>query len=220
MAVIAVAPAVNGVATPFDVLVHGAAEPVVHTVATNGLLEVQVAGAMAVADPAGVYDWFVRLTVAPDEVVPMAMKLTLAFLPVASEVCAAGKTASETIGSPEPDAETVTAAVAVTRLPSVLVPMAVTAAAPAPTAVTNPPAEVMVAIELLLDAHVTDLVMFRVKGAVVYVPIAISWLCCPAWMLCVPGRIVIDCNGSGEAPPPFETVKVAVPFADVPSAFV
>jgi hypothetical protein len=37
----------------------------------------------------------------PDAVVPMAMKLTLAFTPVVSEVCVAGMIASETKGSAE-----------------------------------------------------------------------------------------------------------------------
>jgi len=147
--------------------------------------------------PGTVYGVAVRFTVAPVDVVPMAMKLTLAFEPVVSDVCETGTTASETRGSdePEPLAVTLMVAVAVTTLLSGLDAIAVSTAVPAPIALRYPPQfvagvaqlappDVTVATELLLEAHVTvlEFVRFCVPGVGAVdekVPIAISWLNCP-----------------------------------------
>lgn len=195
----AVAPALFGVAMPPTVLEQGAVAPALalQMAATAGLLEVQVTAAMGVAVPAGVYDALVMFTVAPVAVVPMAMKLTLALAPVVSDVCEPGSTASETRGSeePEPVAVTVMVAVAVTTLLSGLEAIAVRTAVPALFPVTNPPQPVagvaqldppavMLATDLLLEAHVTvlELVRFCVPGVEAVdekAPIAMSWLDCP-----------------------------------------
>jgi len=85
MAVMAVTPAPAAVATPVAEL----------TAAVDGLLEVHLAAGI-VALPM-VADWLVRLTVVPEEVVPIAMKL--AVWPAAEAACEPGMMASETSGS-------------------------------------------------------------------------------------------------------------------------
>src|ERR1039458_7302162 len=91
------------------------------TVATALLLEPQTA-ALMVAVPT-VADSLVRLTVAPDDVVPMAMNC--AVWPTTEAVCVAGTIASETRGSAVAAMFTLRVAVAVTAVPSGLYATAV-----------------------------------------------------------------------------------------------
>jgi hypothetical protein len=154
--------------------------------ATAGLLELQVAAGIVTAGdvPGMVYGRFM-FTVAPDEVVPIAMKLTLALVPVVSEVCEAGRIARETRGSAF-DPVTVKVAVWVTTLPSGFFAWAVITVVPWPTAVARPPPAppvwlLMVATEVLLEAHVSVplFVRSRVPGVEEVgekVPMAINWL--------------------------------------------
>jgi len=143
MAVITVIPEVAADATPVAGLI----------VATAGVLDAQVA-ALIVEAPMVAFT-LVRLTVAPDEVVPMAMYWVVS--PAVASVCVAGTMDSDTSGSGVE--MTVNVAVPVTTVPSGFFACAVIATVPVLWAVAIPVAGLIVAIALLLDPHTAALMV-------------------------------------------------------------
>jgi hypothetical protein len=118
--------------------------------ATEATLDLQVAAAI-VAVPI-VADWLVRFTVAPDDVVPMAIRPAVWLTSVS--VCEAGTMDRETSGSGVAGMLTVRVAIPVTTVPSGFVAVAVMAVVPFATAVATPLVELIVATEGTLDLHV------------------------------------------------------------------
>jgi len=104
----------------------------------------------------------VRFTVAPEEVVPMAMNWLVC--PGEETVCEPGITASETIAPPaDPPVEPVTVSTALDATgPANPAALAVIVVVPAPTAVANP-VPLMVATDGVLELQVTPSVMFCVE---------------------------------------------------------
>ena len=161
VATMAVVPAPLGVATPVAEMLDTTAE----------LLDVHTAAGIVTAGdvPGMTYGRFM-FTVAPDAVVPMAMKLTLAPTPVVRDVCVDGIKTSETIGSGVTEMATVNAALAATIVPSGgLPPMpgfgttTVMAATPLATAENCPgvPEGVGLATARLLLLHTTPVALVR-----------------------------------------------------------
>jgi hypothetical protein len=104
-----------------------------------------------------------RFTVAPDEVVPMAINWLVCV--GAATVCEPGITASDTIeppADPPPEAATVSVALDETG-PANPAALAVIVVVPAPTAVANP-AALIVATDGVLELQVTPSVMFCVEA--------------------------------------------------------
>jgi hypothetical protein len=145
MAVIAVTPLPTAVAIPV-------AESIVPT---EGILELHVAA--LIVDPLMVADWFVKFTVLPDPVVPIAMYWALCLAEVA--VCVFGTMVSETSGSADPEIATLNAAVPVTTVPSGLEAMAVIAVAPLVRAVATPVLALMEATDGTLEVQVAALIV-------------------------------------------------------------
>jgi hypothetical protein len=140
VAVMAVVPFAMAVATPVVDMME----------ATEATLDLHVAAAI-VAVPI-VADWLVRFTVAPVDVVPMAISPEVC--PATVSVCEAGTMASETSGSAGTPV-TVRLAVAVTTELSGFVQIAVTGVVPWPTAVASPVLAPIEATPVLVTLHAT-----------------------------------------------------------------
>ena len=158
----------------------------------------------------------VRFTVAPVDVVPMAMSPAVWLAAVS--VCEAGTMASETRGSGEPAGATMRVALPDAPEPSVLVKVAVMVVVPDPTEVATPVAALIVATDGTLEVHlIPDAFVSGTEPPLIVKPIASNCMGIPiVATVCVVGMTVIEEISELEQDVQSVTVKVAVLLTRVP----